>query len=123
MLSLVPEVIEPHSWTLPAIGIVNLSCTDSNPCQLASYAVPFGLWSHPSNADHGVEFPTTDGPHAVIATKLTRFRIRIPVVRPFIDKRSHRCLIPHWWRRDYDFPTRDRIPKQEAKRIYFRKEK
>src|SRR5262249_54001125 len=75
---------------LPTIRIVNLSCTDSNPRQFASYAIPFGLCSYPSDTDHRIEFPTTDCSHAVIATKLTRFRIRIAVVRPFIDECSHR---------------------------------
>ena len=60
----------------------------------AGYAIPFGLWSYPSDADHCIEFPTTDRSHAVIAAKLTRFRIRIAVVCSFIDERSHRCLIP-----------------------------
>src|SRR6266568_3712785 len=96
MLSSIPEVIEPHSRTLSTIRIVNLSCTDSNPCQLASYAVPFGLWSYASDADHCIEFPTTDCSHAVIATELTRFRIGIAVVGSFVDERSHRRVTPQW---------------------------
>ena len=90
-------MVESHSGTttVSTVGVTkNLFGADSNPRQFASYAVTLRLLAHSTDADHRIEFPGTDRPHAVMIAKHSRLRVRIAGVRPLVDQCSH---VPSWW--------------------------
>jgi hypothetical protein len=72
---------------------IDLVGAESDPRQLTGDVVSFGLVSYSTDADDGIELPSSDRSHAVAIAKHSRLMIGIAAVGSLVDQCSH--VMPH----------------------------